>query len=146
MIPFCRTLLEADEALDVMAAEGLRWGESGLKVYVMAEIPANISLAQDFGERFDGFSISSNDLTQLTLGVDRDSEALADVFDENAPAFAAFLVGVGVGIDSISVAPTASLPFEQHVAAGEERRYGEGRTAPAESRMAQADKRPPARQ
>ena len=86
MIPFCRTLEEADRVLAVMAEQGLRRGENSLKVYVMAEIPSNIILAEDFAERFDGFSIGSNDLTQLTLGVDRDSEALAHVFDETNPA------------------------------------------------------------
>lgn len=86
MIPFCRTLEEADRVLGVMAEEGLGRGENGLKVHVMAEIPANVILAEDFAERFDGFSIGSNDLTQLTLGVDRDSEALAHVFDEADPA------------------------------------------------------------
>ncbi|MFF0428136.1 phosphoenolpyruvate synthase [Streptomyces sp. NPDC004520] len=86
MIPFCRTLGEADRVLGVMAEEGLVRGENGLHVYVMAEIPANIILAEEFAARFDGFSIGSNDLTQLTLGIDRDSEALADVFDERDPA------------------------------------------------------------
>ncbi|WP_415947178.1 phosphoenolpyruvate synthase [Streptomyces sp. KLOTTS4A1] len=86
MIPFCRTLGEADRVLGVMAEEGLVRGENGLRVYVMAEIPANIILAEEFAARFDGFSIGSNDLTQLTLGIDRDSEALADVFDERDPA------------------------------------------------------------
>ncbi len=86
MIPFCRTLEEADKVLEVMAGYGLRRGENGLKVYVMAEIPSNIILAKQFAERFDGFSIGSNDLTQLTLGVDRDSEQLAHLFDERNQA------------------------------------------------------------
>ena len=85
MIPFCRTLGEADQVLAVMAQEGLVQGENGLRVYVMAEIPANIILAQDFAERFDGFSIGSNDLTQLTLGVDRDSGALAHASTSEPP-------------------------------------------------------------
>jgi len=86
MIPFCRTLEEADRVLEVMGEEGLSRGENGLEVYVMAEIPSNIVLAEEFAERFDGFSIGSNDLTQLTLGVDRDSEELSDLFDERNDA------------------------------------------------------------
>ena len=86
MIPFCRTLAEADAVLEEMAANGLVRGEHGLEVYVMAEIPSNIVLAESFAERFDGFSIGSNDLTQLVLGIDRDSERLADLFDENNEA------------------------------------------------------------
>ena len=86
MIPFCRTLDEADRVLETMAANGLASGDDGLKVYVMAEIPANIVLAEEFASRFDGFSIGSNDLTQLVLGVDRDSERLAELFDETNPA------------------------------------------------------------
>ncbi len=86
MIPFCRTLEEADRVLEVMAAEGLRRGENGLEIYVMAEIPSNIILAEEFAQRFDGFSIGSNDLTQLTLGIDRDNGALSELFDERNPA------------------------------------------------------------
>jgi len=82
MIPFCRTPEEADRVLEVMAAHGLRRGERGLEIRVMAEIPSNIILAAEFADRFDGFSIGSNDLTQLILGVDRDSEILAGLFDE----------------------------------------------------------------
>ena len=82
MIPFCRTLEEADVVLEVLAYYGLKRGENGLQIYVMAEIPSNILLAKQFAERFDGFSIGSNDLTQLTLGVDRDSTILAPLFDE----------------------------------------------------------------
>ena len=82
MIPFCRTLEEADRVLDVMAENGLKRGENGLEVYVMCEIPTNIILAEGFAKRFDGFSIGSNDLTQLTLGVDRDNEELGEIFDE----------------------------------------------------------------
>jgi pyruvate,water dikinase len=86
MIPFCRTTGEADAVLAAMAGEGLVRGRDGLKVYVMCEIPSNVILAEEFAKRFDGFSIGSNDLTQLTLGVDRDSELLGDLFDERDAA------------------------------------------------------------
>jgi len=86
MIPFCRTLEEADRVLEVLAQNDLIRGEKGLEVYVMCEIPSNIILAEQFAERFDGFSIGSNDLTQLVLGVDRDSSELADLFDERNEA------------------------------------------------------------
>ena len=86
MIPFCRTLEEADRVLEVMAENGLVRGEQGLEVYVMAEIPSNVLLAEEFAQRFDGFSIGSNDLTQLVLGVDRDSLDLAHLFDERNEA------------------------------------------------------------
>lgn len=82
MIPFCRRVDEADRVLDVMAANGLTRGENGLEVYVMCEIPNNVMLIDQFARRFDGFSIGSNDLTQLCLGVDRDSEIVAFEFDE----------------------------------------------------------------
>jgi pyruvate, water dikinase len=148
MVPFCRTLEEADRVLEVMAQEGLRRGRDGLEVYVMAEIPSNIILAGEFAERFDGFSIGSNDLTQLTLGVDRDSAALAHLFDERDPAVtrsiealipAAHAAGrkvglcgqrpsddpdfarflVAAGIDSISVTPDSFLSVKRNVAAAE---------------------------
>ncbi|MFZ4849720.1 MAG: phosphoenolpyruvate synthase [Caldilinea sp.] len=86
MVPFCRTPAEGRQVLAVMAEQGLRRGENGLQVYVMAEIPANIILADQFSELFDGFSIGSNDLTQLTLGVDRDSTQIAALFDERNDA------------------------------------------------------------
>jgi pyruvate,water dikinase len=86
MIPFCRTVDEARRVLAVMEENGLARGRDGLEVYVMAEIPANIILAEQFAEYFDGFSIGSNDLTQLVLGVDRDSERLSDLFDERNEA------------------------------------------------------------
>jgi pyruvate, water dikinase len=85
MIPFCRTVSEGRRVLEEMARNGLRRGEDGLQVYVMCEIPNNVILAEDFADIFDGFSIGSNDLTQLTLGVDRDSERLAHIFDERDP-------------------------------------------------------------
>jgi len=86
MVPFCRTTAEADRVLAVMAENGLVRGEAGLEVYVMCEIPSNVILAEEFAQRFDGFSIGSNDLTQLVLGVDRDSAALRGLFDERDPA------------------------------------------------------------
>jgi pyruvate,water dikinase len=148
MIPFCRTLHEADQVLEAMAANGLRRGENGLQVYVMCEIPANVVLAERFAERFDGFSIGSNDLTQLTLGIDRDSELLAPQFDEQDDAVK-WMVGhviaaahrgrakvglcgqapsdrpeyarflVEAGIDSISVTPDSFVAVKRHVAAAE---------------------------
>jgi len=86
MIPFCRTLKEADQVLKVMEENGLKRGTNGMKVYVMAEIPSNILLAEEFARRFDGFSIGTNDLTQLVLGVDRDSDELSELFDERNDA------------------------------------------------------------
>jgi pyruvate,water dikinase len=86
MVPFCRTPQEADRVLSVMADHGLQRGQDGLQVYVMCEIPSNVILAEEFARRFDGFSIGSNDLTQLILGVDRDSAELAGLFDERDPA------------------------------------------------------------
>ncbi len=86
MIPFCRTLKEAELVLTELASNGLARGKRGLEVYVMCEIPSNVILAEQFADLFDGFSIGSNDLTQLTLGVDRDSELLTHVFDEQDAA------------------------------------------------------------
>ena len=86
MVPFCRTPEEGRLVIKEMAAMGLVQGEDGLEVYVMCEIPSNIELAEEFAEVFDGFSIGSNDLTQLILGVDRDSELVAHLFDERNPA------------------------------------------------------------
>lgn len=86
MVPFCRSVEEAQKVLKVMAENGLGRGQDGLKVYVMCEIPSNVILAKEFADHFDGFSIGSNDLTQLTLGVDRDAGELADLFDEQDPA------------------------------------------------------------
>jgi pyruvate,water dikinase len=150
MIPFCRSVTEADCVLDVMAQEGLQRGEDGLQVYVMCEIPSNVVLASAFAERFDGFSIGSNDLTQLTLGVDRDSEELAELFDEQDEAVkwmmrhvieAARQAGAKIslcgqapsdhpefasflvecGIDSISVTPDSFVSVKRHVADAERR-------------------------
>jgi len=148
MIPFCRTPAEADRVLAVMAANGLERGQDELEIYVMCEIPSNVILARDFAARFDGFSIGSNDLTQLTLGVDRDSEALSALFDEQDAAVkwmiervigeaheAGVKVGlcgqapsdhpefaeflVHCGIDSMSVSPDSFIAVKQRVAAVE---------------------------
>jgi pyruvate,water dikinase len=86
MVPFCRTPEEGRRVVELMAQHGLRRGEHGLEVYVMCEIPSNVILAREFAEIFDGFSIGSNDLTQLVLGLDRDSELVAPLFDERNPA------------------------------------------------------------
>ncbi len=86
MIPFVRTLSEAAAVIDLLAAHGLKRGENGLKVIMMCELPSNCLLAEEFLEYFDGFSIGSNDLTQLTLGLDRDSGLIAHLFDERNPA------------------------------------------------------------
>ena len=86
MVPFCRTVEEGRLVIAEMQRHGLVQHERGLEVYVMCEIPSNVILAEEFSEIFDGFSIGSNDLTQLVLGVDRDSEIVAHVFDERNPA------------------------------------------------------------
>ena len=91
MVPFCRTPEEGDRVLAAMAANGLVRGEDGLEVYVMCELPSNVISAEAFAERFDGFSIGSNDLTQLTLGLDRDSALVADLFDERHPSVKAMI-------------------------------------------------------
>lgn len=107
MIPFCRTLEEGEQVLRELERNGLKQGERGLEVYMMCEIPSNVILAREFGRMFDGFSIGSNDLTQLVLGVDRDSEIVAPLFDERNPAVkrmitevirAAHEVGCKIGI------------------------------------------------
>jgi len=94
MVPFCRTPREADRVLSVMAEHGLQRGRDGLQIYVMCEIPSNVILAEEFAHRFDGFSIGSNDLTQLILGVDRDSAELAELFDERDAAVERMIVDV----------------------------------------------------
>jgi pyruvate,water dikinase len=148
MIPFCRTPKEADRVLAVMAEHGLVRGPGGLQVYVMCEIPSNVILAEAFAKRFDGFSIGSNDLTQLTLGVDRDSAELANLFDERDEAVEQLIAQVirrahacgakvGIcgeapsnypdfaaflvksGIDSISLNPDSFVETTRHVAATE---------------------------
>jgi len=85
MVPFCRRVEEAKRVIEAMAGNGLVRGENGLEIYVMCEIPNNVIEIDEFSELFDGFSIGSNDLTQLTLGVDRDSEIVAFDFDERDP-------------------------------------------------------------
>ncbi|MFX1299257.1 MAG: putative PEP-binding protein, partial [Promethearchaeota archaeon] len=86
MIPFCRTVEEGKRVIKIMNENALTQGENGLEIYVMAEIPSNIILADKFSEIFDGFSIGSNDLTQLTLGLDRDSAIISYLFDERDEA------------------------------------------------------------
>ena len=86
MVPFCRTPEEGRKVIDTMREFGLKQGEDGLEVYMMAEIPSNVIMADQFAEVFDGFSIGSNDLTQLMLGLDRDSELVSHLYDERNPA------------------------------------------------------------
>ena len=85
MIPFCRTVKEAERVVEVLAENGLKRGENDLQLYMMCEIPNNVIQADAFARYFDGFSIGSNDLTQLTLGVDRDSDKVARDYDERDP-------------------------------------------------------------
>ena len=148
MIPFCRTPEEADRVLEEMSKHGLARGKAGLEVYVMAEIPSNIQLAERFAERFGGFSIGSNDLTQLILGVDRDSDRLSGLFDERHEAVTSMIARllaaaqktgthtgicgqapsdhpefarflVEQGIESISVTPDSFLRVKEQIAAAE---------------------------
>ena len=134
MVPFCRTVEELLKVQGVMKEYGMERGKEGLEMFLMAEIPSNILLADEFSKHIDGFSIGSNDLTQLTLGLDRDSSLVAHLYDERNPAVKAMLkmlidtakknkVKVGIcgqgpsdfpdfaqflvdlGIDSISVTP-----------------------------------------
>jgi pyruvate,water dikinase len=86
MIPFCRTVKEGEEVIKTMQEFGLKRGTNDLEIYVMCEIPSNVILADKFADIFDGFSIGSNDLTQLSLGLDRDSELVASLFDERNEA------------------------------------------------------------
>lgn len=152
MIPFCRTPEEADRVLEVLAENGLQRGEDGLEVYCMAEVPSNVILAEQFASRFDGFSIGSNDLTQLVLGVGRDSAELRDLFDERHEAVKRAIsdlitaahaekTKVGIcgqapsdypefaaflvrhGIDSISLNPDSVVKLKRHVGEVEERRF-----------------------
>ncbi len=91
MVPFCRSLEEGKKVVKIMEENGLKRGENGLEIYTMVEIPSNVILAKEFAKIFDGFSIGSNDLTQLTLGIDRDSEIMSRLFDENDPAAKAMI-------------------------------------------------------
>ncbi|MFH6968892.1 phosphoenolpyruvate synthase [Flavobacterium sp. FlaQc-28] len=118
MIPFCRTPEEGKKVIALMEEYGLKQRNNGLEIYVMAELPSNILLAQEFAEIFDGFSIGSNDLTQLTLGIDRDSELIADLFDEQNPASKQFIlqmintaVKMGKKIGLCGQAPSDSADF-----------------------------------
>jgi pyruvate,water dikinase len=94
MVPFCRTVEEGRLVQEEMAKHGLKRGQNGLELYVMCEIPSNVILAEGFAEVFDGFSIGSNDLTQLVLGVDRDSEIVAQLFDERNQAVKSMIASV----------------------------------------------------
>lgn len=145
MIPFCRTLTEADKVIKELSRNGLQRGKKGLEVYVMCEVPSNVILAEQFAQRFDGFSIGSNDLTQLTLGIDRDSERLSALFSEEDEAVIASIeqviakvhragrkIGlcgqapsnkpafaqllVKAGIDSVSVTPDSFLSVKRNIA------------------------------
>ena len=94
MVPFCRTPEEGRKVVKTMAEFGLEQGKAGLEIYVMCEIPSNVVLADEFAEIFDGFSIGSNDLTQLMLGLDRDSELVSRLYDERSPAVKRMIVSV----------------------------------------------------
>lgn len=120
MIPFCRTVEEGKKVISVMRDYGLKQGENGLEIYVMAEIPSNVILAEQFAKIFDGFSIGSNDLTQLTLGIDRDSAIVSDLFDEKNEAVKQMLEMViqkakqaGVKIGLCGQAPSDFPEFAQ---------------------------------
>jgi pyruvate,water dikinase len=91
MIPFVRTLSEAESVIKILQKNGLERGKNGLRLIMMCELPSNAVLADQFLEFFDGFSIGSNDMTQLTLGLDRDSAQIAKAFDERDPAVLAML-------------------------------------------------------
>jgi pyruvate,water dikinase len=94
MVPFCRTPEEGEKVIHTMAEFGLKQGEGGLEVYMMAEIPSNVVLAEEFADVFDGFSIGSNDLTQLMLGLDRDSELVSHLYNERNPAVKQMIASV----------------------------------------------------
>jgi pyruvate,water dikinase len=155
MVPFCRRVEEARRVIDAMARHGLKRGEGGLEIYVMCEIPNNVILIDAFAELFDGFSIGSNDLTQLTLGVDRDSDIVAFDFDERDPGMLEMLklavagakrnhrhIGIcgeapanypeiaqylaELGIDSISVNPSSILRTMEAVSEAEVRTQARG--------------------
>ncbi len=150
MIPFVRTPEEGQKVIDILAENGLKQGENGLEIYMMCEVPSNVILAEEFIKIFDGFSIGSNDLTQLTLGLDRDSGLVAHIYDERNPAVKALLkqaietvhaagkkIGicgqapsdfpeiaeflVDLGIDTMSVTPDTGLKTWVNVAEYEEK-------------------------
>jgi pyruvate,water dikinase len=154
MIPFCRTLEEGRRVLAELERNGLVQGRRGLEVYVMCEVPNNVILAEEFAELFDGFSIGSNDLTQLALGVDRDSEILTHLFDERDPGVKRLIrmvveaahrkscpVGIcgqapsdypefaqflaDIGIDSISLNPDSLAEVTRRLAAEKDPEPGE---------------------
>jgi pyruvate,water dikinase len=149
MVPFCRSVDEGQRVVEALAAQGLRRGDDGLGIYVMCEIPNNVIQAAEFARHFDGFSIGSNDLTQLVLGVDRDSSMVADAFNERDPGVMEFIrtaiervhaagrtIGicgqapsdfpefaeflVRCGIDSISLNPDSLIAVTQRVYALEQ--------------------------
>jgi pyruvate,water dikinase len=153
MIPFCRTVEEGKKVIELMAEYGLKQGHNGLEIYTMIEIPSNVILAEEFAEVFDGFSIGSNDLTQLTLGLDRDSELVQPLFNENNPAVKSLIsqviatakstgtkIGlcgqapsdfpeyasflVECGIDSISFTPDAVIAGIENINKAESQRKG----------------------
>jgi pyruvate,water dikinase len=159
MVPFCRTLEEGRKVLAELERNGLCRGRDGLEVYVMCEIPNNVVLAEEFAELFDGFSIGSNDLTQLALGVDRDSELLAHLFDERDPGVKRLIrmvvesahrkerkVGicgqapsdfpdfaeylVSIGIDSISLNADSLVTVARRLASGQETPAGGSQRSP----------------
>ena len=120
MIPFCRTVQEAEKVLQTMESFGLKRHENGLEVYVMVEIPSNVILADKFAQLVDGFSIGSNDLTQLTLGLDRDSEIVSHLFDENNEAVTTLIAqaikaakNAGIKIGLCGQAPSDFPEFSQ---------------------------------
>ena len=120
MIPFCRTIDEGKKVLEVMKSNGLERGKDGLEVYVMAEIPSNVILAGKFAGLFDGFSIGSNDLTQLTLGIDRDSSLISELFSEQNEAVMEMIATMidkakmaGVNIGLCGQAPSDFPEFAQ---------------------------------
>lgn len=151
MIPFCRTVAEARKVFAEMEVNGLKQGENGLEIYAMCEIPSNVVRAEDFLRVFDGYSIGSNDLTQLILGIDRDSGAIAALFDEEDAAVKDMIAAViktasktgkpiGIcgqapsdkpefaawlvkqGITSISLTPDSSLRARQYISEAEKDR------------------------
>lgn len=145
MIPFVRTLKEAENVLTEMSNNGLERGVNGLEVIMMCELPSNVMLIKEFSNYFDGFSIGSNDLTQTTLGIDRDSALISSIFDERDPAVKKMLVKaikgankmntyigicgqapsdfpdlaeflISIGINSISLTPDTVIPFLMRLA------------------------------